>query len=125
MENDKEIDGGDLKETSNASAEEEEKKPAYLPLPEEPKGDRNLLCRVGVRLPDGRRVQRNFLRTDPVQVNFYGPILEILLYDIKFYLIFFPGWCIYIMKQGTCLDVSDQYWSYPIKFILVNDQNVE
>ncbi|XP_052881607.1 plant UBX domain-containing protein 7 isoform X4 [Gossypium arboreum] len=43
------------------------KKPAYPPLPEEPKGDRNLLCRVGVRLPDGRRVQRNFLRTDPIQ----------------------------------------------------------
>ncbi|XVF02945.1 hypothetical protein REPUB_Repub04eG0218300 [Reevesia pubescens] len=44
------------------------KKPTYLPLPEEPKGDRNLLCRVGVRLPDGRRVQRNFLRTDPMQL---------------------------------------------------------
>ncbi|TYG79869.1 hypothetical protein ES288_D02G171900v1 [Gossypium darwinii] len=44
------------------------KKPAYPPLPEEPKGDRNLLCRVGVRLPDGRRVQRNFLRTDPIQL---------------------------------------------------------
>lgn len=44
-------------------------KPAYPPLPEEPKGDRNLLCRVGVRLPDGRRVQRNFLRNDPIQVS--------------------------------------------------------
>ncbi|XP_022734545.1 plant UBX domain-containing protein 7-like [Durio zibethinus] len=43
-------------------------KPTYPPLPEEPKADRNLLCRVGVRLPDGRRVQRNFLRTDPVQL---------------------------------------------------------
>ncbi|KAK4400161.1 Plant UBX domain-containing protein 7 [Sesamum angolense] len=38
MENFKEIDGVDLKEV------------------------------VGVRLPDGRRVQRNFLRTDPVQL---------------------------------------------------------
>ncbi|KAL0409082.1 UNVERIFIED_CONTAM: Plant UBX domain-containing protein 7 [Sesamum radiatum] len=68
MENFKEIDGVDLKEVSNTNAEEKVKKPAYLPLPEEPKGDRSLLCRVGVRLPDGRRVQRNFLRTDPVQL---------------------------------------------------------
>lgn len=44
------------------------KKPTYPSLPEEPKGDRSLLCRVGVRLPDGRRMQRNFLRTDPIQV---------------------------------------------------------
>ncbi|XP_021713718.1 plant UBX domain-containing protein 7-like isoform X1 [Chenopodium quinoa] len=42
--------------------------PVYPPLPEEPKGDRNLLCRVGFRLPDGRRVQRNFLRTGPIQL---------------------------------------------------------
>ncbi|XP_057777777.1 plant UBX domain-containing protein 7-like [Salvia miltiorrhiza] len=57
MEN---FDGGDLKEGNEANA--------YLPLPEEPKGEKNLICRVGVRLPDGRRVQRNFLRTDPVQL---------------------------------------------------------
>lgn len=44
------------------------KMPVYPPLPEEPKGDRNVLCRVGFRLPDGRRVQRNFLRTDPIQL---------------------------------------------------------
>ncbi|GMP92601.1 hypothetical protein CsSME_00042757 [Camellia sinensis var. sinensis] len=44
------------------------KKPTYPPLPEEAKGDRNLLCRVGVRLPDGRRLQRNFFRTDPIQL---------------------------------------------------------
>nr|XP_043626798.1 plant UBX domain-containing protein 7-like [Erigeron canadensis] len=43
-------------------------KPTYPPLPEEPKVDRNLLCRVGVRLPDGRRLQRNFLRSDPIQL---------------------------------------------------------
>ncbi|KAK3211503.1 hypothetical protein Dsin_016209 [Dipteronia sinensis] len=42
--------------------------PTYPPLPEEPKGDRNLLCRVGVRLPDGRRTQRNFLSSDPIQL---------------------------------------------------------
>ena len=46
-------------------------KPAYPPLPQEPKGDRNLLCRIGVRLPDGRRVQRNFLHTDPLQVSIF------------------------------------------------------
>ncbi|KAL3830729.1 hypothetical protein ACJIZ3_019531 [Penstemon smallii] len=68
MENNAEIDGDDLKIVDNADVEEKGKKPAYLPLPEEPKGDRNLLCRVGVRLPDGRRVQRNFLRTDPIQL---------------------------------------------------------
>ncbi|KAJ0037961.1 hypothetical protein Pint_22536 [Pistacia integerrima] len=44
------------------------KKPTYPPLPEEPTGDRSLLCRVGVRLPDGRRMQRNFLRTDQIQL---------------------------------------------------------
>ncbi|KAK2656605.1 hypothetical protein Ddye_009657 [Dipteronia dyeriana] len=43
------------------------KNPTYPPLPEEPKGDRNLLCRVRVRLPDGRRTQRNFL-PDPLQL---------------------------------------------------------
>lgn len=73
MENYKEVD---LKEVSDANSEEKVKPPAYLPLPEEPKGDRNLICRVGVRLPDGRRVQRNFLRTDPIQVNAYESILE-------------------------------------------------
>ena len=44
-------------------------KPTYPPLPEEPKGSKDRLCRVGVRLPDGRRVQRNFLRTDPIKVE--------------------------------------------------------
>lgn len=44
------------------------KKRAFPPLPEEPQADKNLLCRVGVRLPDGRRLQRNFLRTDPIQL---------------------------------------------------------
>ncbi|XP_071722791.1 plant UBX domain-containing protein 7-like [Rutidosis leptorrhynchoides] len=59
---------------SKEKEEEEEMSPTtknpivYQPLPEEPKGDRSLLCRVGVRLPDGRRVQRNFLRTDPIQL---------------------------------------------------------
>ncbi|XP_054824630.1 plant UBX domain-containing protein 7 isoform X2 [Prosopis cineraria] len=52
-------------------------RPTYPPLPEEPKGDKNLLCRVGVRLPDGCRVQRNFLRTDPIQI--YELSYELLL----------------------------------------------
>lgn len=59
---DKEVISTDKEETSTT------KKHTYPPLPEEPKGDRNLLCRVGVRLPDGRRTQRNFLRSDPIQV---------------------------------------------------------
>lgn len=46
-------------------------KPIYPALPEEPKGDRSLLCRVRVRLPDGRTCQRNFLRSDPIQVNIF------------------------------------------------------
>jgi len=45
------------------------KRPTYPLLPEEPKAERSLLCRVGVRLPGGQRVQRNFLRTDPIQVT--------------------------------------------------------
>ncbi|KAI3934013.1 hypothetical protein MKW92_022114 [Papaver armeniacum] len=44
------------------------KKLKYPDLPEEPKVEKTLLCRIGVRLPDGRRLQRNFLRTDPVQL---------------------------------------------------------
>ncbi|KAF5732957.1 plant UBX domain-containing protein 7 [Tripterygium wilfordii] len=47
--------------------EEPTNSPVYPPLSEEPKGDRNRICRVGVRLPDGRRVQRNFLCSDPIQ----------------------------------------------------------
>lgn len=45
-----------------------ETKHIYPPLPEEPKGDRNTLCRVGIRLPNGRRLQRNFLRSDSIQL---------------------------------------------------------
>lgn len=44
------------------------KMPGYPPLPEEPNVDKSLLCKVGVRLPDGRRLQRSFLRTDPIQL---------------------------------------------------------
>ncbi|XP_068645664.1 plant UBX domain-containing protein 7-like [Aristolochia californica] len=56
-------------ELETAAAETSSNKmPTYPPLPEEPKGDRSLLCRVGVRLPDGQRLQRNFLRKDPIQL---------------------------------------------------------
>ncbi|CAM8938222.1 unnamed protein product [Rhodiola kirilowii] len=53
-----------IKEEADSSSE----MVAFPPLPEEPIGDRNLICRVGVRLPDGRRVQRCFLLTDPIQL---------------------------------------------------------
>ncbi|XP_010253434.1 PREDICTED: plant UBX domain-containing protein 7-like [Nelumbo nucifera] len=43
-------------------------KTIYPPLPGEPKCEKSLLCRVAVRFPDGRRVQRNFLRKDPIQL---------------------------------------------------------
>ncbi|XP_050234412.1 plant UBX domain-containing protein 7 [Mercurialis annua] len=61
----------DNKDATGADKDEKSclvNKPVYPPLPEEPKGDRSLLCRVGVRFPDGRRVQRNFLKTDPLQL---------------------------------------------------------
>ncbi|OIT35666.1 PREDICTED: plant UBX domain-containing protein 7 [Nicotiana attenuata] len=60
------------KETSEANDDGEEKhlikKPSYPPLSEEPKGDRTLLCRVAIRFPDGRRLQRNFLRSDSIKL---------------------------------------------------------
>ncbi|ESQ47460.1 hypothetical protein EUTSA_v10021701mg [Eutrema salsugineum] len=40
-------------------------------LPEEPNNsdsDRSVLCRLCVRLPDGRRVQRSFLKSESVQL---------------------------------------------------------
>ena len=66
---------GVIKDMDITDAEEEckLKKQTYPPLPEEPKADKNLLCRVGVRLPDGRRLQRNFLRSDPIQVMVFLP----------------------------------------------------
>lgn len=46
-----------------------EQMPAYPAVPEEPlQVARNLVCRIGVRLPDGRMIRRNFLLTDPVQL---------------------------------------------------------
>ncbi|OIT34298.1 plant ubx domain-containing protein 7 [Nicotiana attenuata] len=47
---------------------EEVMKIYYPPLPEEPKGDKNLICRVAIRLPDGRRILRNFLKIDSIKL---------------------------------------------------------
>nr|POE73215.1 plant ubx domain-containing protein 7 [Quercus suber] len=72
MEGMKDLRGRTAKDKDVTVTEEEKtcttKKLAYPPLPEEPKGDRNLLCRVRFRLPDGRKVQRNFFRTDSIQL---------------------------------------------------------
>ncbi|XP_057543715.1 plant UBX domain-containing protein 7 isoform X1 [Amaranthus tricolor] len=73
MENMNHLDQVVSEEKDMTTANEDEKncsikKPVYPLLPEEPKGDRNLICRVGFRLPDGKRVQRSFLRTDPIQL---------------------------------------------------------
>lgn len=71
MEGMKDTSGVTSKDMDVINTEDEmckTKKPVYPPLPEEPRADRNLLCRVGVRLPDGRRLQRNFLRTDSIQL---------------------------------------------------------
>ncbi|KAG6766034.1 hypothetical protein POTOM_030099 [Populus tomentosa] len=66
------VASSDKDEVSTTQEEENcsSRMPMYPPLPEEPSGDKSLLCRVGVRLPDGRRVQRNFLKTDPIQLVF-------------------------------------------------------
>ncbi|KAJ0897843.1 putative UBX domain, Ubiquitin-like domain superfamily, Thioredoxin-like superfamily [Helianthus annuus] len=62
------ISEGFLKDPRDIKEVTKKEKRVYPPLPEEPKGDKSLLCRVGVRLPDGSRVQRNFLRSDPIQL---------------------------------------------------------
>lgn len=54
-------------------------KPDYPPLPEEPTGSRELLCRVAIRLPNNRRIQRNFLHTDPIKVTLTPPIFSGLI----------------------------------------------
>lgn len=42
-------------------------KPTYPPLLEEPEGSTGL-CRVAIRLPDGRKLQRKFLLADSIKV---------------------------------------------------------
>jgi UBX domain-containing protein 7 len=70
------IEASDASDDDMAEAEPEEEnepslniKPDYPPLPEEPKGSRELLCRVAIRLPNNQRIQRNFLHTDPIKVT--------------------------------------------------------
>ncbi|XP_011021683.1 PREDICTED: UBX domain-containing protein 2-like [Populus euphratica] len=78
--NKKDIASNDKDDASTAKGEEKclTRTPTYPPLPEEPSGDKSLLCRVGIRLPDGLRVQRNFLKTDPIQLlwSFCYSLLE-------------------------------------------------
>lgn len=58
----------DAKTDEDSESSSNKEGPVYPPLPEEPKENRELLCRVGIRLPDGRRVQRNFLRSDTIKL---------------------------------------------------------
>ena len=68
MEGMKDLRGRTIEDKDVTITEEEKTctttKLAYPPLPKEPKGDRNLLCRVRFCLPDGRKVQRNFFRSN-------------------------------------------------------------
>ncbi|XP_076890108.1 plant UBX domain-containing protein 7-like [Bidens hawaiensis] len=59
---------GDSKDSGDINEAPKEEKRFYPPLPEEPEGGGSLVCRVGVRFPDGRRAQRNFFRADPIQL---------------------------------------------------------
>ncbi|KAI3773824.1 hypothetical protein L1987_48360 [Smallanthus sonchifolius] len=59
---------GGLEDSGTIKEDPKKEKHNYPPFLEEPKRDQSLLCRVGLRLPDGRRVQRNFLRFDPIQL---------------------------------------------------------
>ncbi|KAM3298752.1 hypothetical protein ACQJBY_040300 [Aegilops geniculata] len=72
LEENKGAGGSDAADEKSNPVEEKEPslsvKIEYPPLPEEPKVSRDLLCRVAVRLPDGRRIQRNFLHTDPIKL---------------------------------------------------------
>lgn len=82
LEENKGAGGSDASDDKTNPEEENEPslsvKLEYPPLPEEPKGGRDLLCRVAIRLPDGRRIQRNFLHTDPIKLlwSFCSPQVE-------------------------------------------------
>ncbi|CAA7028042.1 unnamed protein product [Microthlaspi erraticum] len=57
-------------ESEEVKEEEEETCCLFPELTEEPMGDcdRNLVCNLCVRFPDGRRKQRKFLKTEPIQL---------------------------------------------------------
>ncbi|KAG8043872.1 hypothetical protein GUJ93_ZPchr0458g22405 [Zizania palustris] len=71
LEESKGVGGSDAADGKTEPAVEDEPglsvKLDYPLLPEEPNGSRELLCRIAIRLPDGR-IQRNFLHTDPVKL---------------------------------------------------------
>lgn len=56
-------------------------KVTYPPLPEEPQGSKGL-CRVGIRLPDGRRIQRKFLLADSIKVLPYA--MQCVIFSANF-----------------------------------------
>ncbi|CAO1943626.1 unnamed protein product [Urochloa humidicola] len=85
LEESKEVaEGSDATDDMAEAEAEEENEPSlnikldYPPLPEEPTGSRDLLCRVAIRLPNNRRIQRNFLHTDPIKLlwSFCAPQVE-------------------------------------------------
>ncbi|CAI9093166.1 OLC1v1028598C1 [Oldenlandia corymbosa var. corymbosa] len=64
-------DHGTEEETDEDAADDDDEvtELGFPALPEEPNiDDAKLVCRIGFRLPDGRRIQRRFLRSDPVQL---------------------------------------------------------
>ncbi|WVZ87636.1 hypothetical protein U9M48_034243 [Paspalum notatum var. saurae] len=83
-ENKEVIEGSDATDDMTEAELEEENEPSlnikldYPPLPEEPTGSKDLLCRVAIRLPNNRRIQRNFLHTDPIKLlwSFCAPQVE-------------------------------------------------
>ncbi|CAL5029379.1 unnamed protein product [Urochloa decumbens] len=85
LEESKEVtEGSDATDDMAEAEAEEENEPSlnikldYPPLPEEPTGSRDLLCRVAIRLPNNQRIQRNFLQTDPIKLlwSFCAPQVE-------------------------------------------------
>lgn len=71
-------DDEENKKLDNQDEDVQNQKIVHLPLPEEPECDRNLLCRVAIRLPDGRRIQRKFMKTDSIKLlwSFCSTLLE-------------------------------------------------
>ncbi|KAK3143404.1 hypothetical protein QOZ80_4AG0299910 [Eleusine coracana subsp. coracana] len=75
---DQETSMGKQGKTALEDEDEELARAVAASLEQEPTGSRDLLCRVAIRLPDGRRIQRNFLNTDPIKLlwSFCCPKLE-------------------------------------------------
>jgi len=59
----------EIYEVPAAGSSQGVKRQLLLPLPEEPQDVKGLnICRVCIRFPNGQRVQRRFLHTDPIQL---------------------------------------------------------